>query len=748
MDASFQHWINEARAVPLLTEAGRRGLKLKRVGLEQVGPCPKCGGDDRFAINPKKSVFNCRGCGIKGDVIELVQQLDGVDFNAACTRLTGHEAPKKANGKAGAAVKKVVTLSRDYHNADGSIAFAVDRIQFQKSDGSFALKNGKPDKIFKQRRPDRDQPGQWIHNKDGCPVVPYRLPEVLEAIATGHAIAIVEGEAKADLLWSWNVPATCNAGGAKKWTRQHSEFLRGADVLLFPDEDGVGWEHIQAVGVSLKDIAKRVRVVALKHAKAKDDIIDWANNGGTREQLDEAINAAADFVPLTDEEIDKHVTDEQAAAKNHEDELLAALAKAKPGLEYHRKREEAIKDLKATATAIEAEVKRRREAEPLYSHWTIEPWPDPVDGDSLLRDLVQRILSHIVCSHDDALIIALWVMFSWVHDEVAIHSPILLITSAQPECGKTTTLNLVSFLAPRALASVEISRAALYRSIQLWRPSFIIDEFDNVLSSKDGDAAELRSVINSGHTKGQGVVRCITDDHRPELFPTFAPKALGMVDRKLPPATLSRCIIVELRRRTKTEPVVRFKNQDDAGLADLRRRLCRWSADNGAVIKDEPPMPPDFDNRRADNWRVLFGISDLCDGVEGWAGKARIAAIASEGASDTTSIGVRLLTDIKRIFDQNNYDAILSAALVSMLKEDAEAPWIDWNKGKGLTQNSLAYLLSGGGGRGRASRGGFGIHSGDVHPSPSVHGRGYKRSQFEEAWKRYLPAPEIEDPPV
>jgi hypothetical protein len=64
-----------------------------------------------------------------------------------------------------------------------------------------------------------------------------------------------------------------------------------------------------------------------------------------------------------------------------------------------------------------------------------------------------------------------------VHDDIAVHSPILLVTSAEPECGKTTTLGFMSFLAPRAIASVDISKAALYRSIQRWSPSFIIDEF-------------------------------------------------------------------------------------------------------------------------------------------------------------------------------------------------------------------------------------------------------------------------------
>src|SRR5262249_25937848 len=135
-------WVERARAVPIEQETERRGFKLRREGLERVGACLKCGGDDRFAINTKKQIFNCRGCGKGGDVIELVEHLDGVDFNTACTQLTG-QPPPKANGKANGkdTSKKVVVVSFEYQNADGSVAFAVDRVQFQKPDGSYVLKD-------------------------------------------------------------------------------------------------------------------------------------------------------------------------------------------------------------------------------------------------------------------------------------------------------------------------------------------------------------------------------------------------------------------------------------------------------------------------------------------------------------------------------------------------------------------------------------------------------------------------------
>jgi hypothetical protein len=91
--------IERARSVRLEDEIARRGIKLKRAGTELVGPCAVCGGTDRFGINIRKQIFNCRGCGAKGDVIALVQHLDGCDFATAIETLVGNTvrpAPRPA----------------------------------------------------------------------------------------------------------------------------------------------------------------------------------------------------------------------------------------------------------------------------------------------------------------------------------------------------------------------------------------------------------------------------------------------------------------------------------------------------------------------------------------------------------------------------------------------------------------------------------------------------------------------------
>jgi hypothetical protein len=301
--AAWDAWVERARAVRIEDVLARRGIKLNGKNA-RCGPCPECGGEDRFAINIKKQAFNCRGCHARGrDAIALVRFLDGVDFVHAVETLTG-EPPPKANGNVRAngardSARPVVAEMYAYHDADGEIALVVERVEYRRPDGSFVMKDGKRKKTFRQKRPDPDQPDKWIWDAEGVPPLIFALPEITEAIAARHTIAIVEGEAKAVLLWKWDVPATCCPGGAKKWRAEHSEYLRGADVVVLPDNDPPGREHVDAAARSLAGIAKRVRVLDLAKfwpdMRTKDDVVNWAAAGHTREQLDALIERAPDY---------------------------------------------------------------------------------------------------------------------------------------------------------------------------------------------------------------------------------------------------------------------------------------------------------------------------------------------------------------------------------------------------------------------------------------------------------------------
>lgn len=101
----------EAKAKPIEEIVHLLGIqRLKRMGHELVGPCPQCGGTDRFGVNLRKGLFQCRVCQAKGDGIALVMFDRGLEFKAALTWLCGEVdgiSPKERADRAARARKSM-----------------------------------------------------------------------------------------------------------------------------------------------------------------------------------------------------------------------------------------------------------------------------------------------------------------------------------------------------------------------------------------------------------------------------------------------------------------------------------------------------------------------------------------------------------------------------------------------------------------------------------------------------------------
>jgi putative DNA primase/helicase len=363
---------------------------------------------------------------------------------------------------------------------------------------------------------------------------------------------------------------------------------------------------------------------------------------------------------------------------------------------YHKERGAAVEELGLTLKVLDTLVAKKRielaaeATRPLFPHWAVEPWPEPVDGGVLLQLIVEKIRRHVVMSEDQAVAIALWAVLTWVHETAAVHSPILLVTSAEANSGKSTLIGVIGFLARNALLSVSITGPVLFRSIEKWQPTFAIDEADTAFVNND----DLRAVANSGWTRGQGVPRCDPETNEPRLYPTFCPKAVAMKGHKLPDTTLSRSIIVELKRKLPKEIADDFDHVDDAELSGLRRQLARWANDHVAALrKATPDIPPGFHNRVRANWKLMLAIAEAAGG--GWKQRAWQAAGAIEQVKETfePSIGVRLLQATRTMFESPDTECLLSREVIDKLIEDPEQPWVEYKRGKPITQKQLAALL-------------------------------------------------------
>lgn len=164
-----------------------------------------------------------------------------------------------------------IVATYDYTDEDGKVLFQVCRLE---------------PKTFRQRAPD----GTW--KVRGIRQVPYRLPEIIEAIAEEKTIFIVEGEKDVDNLWRWNIPATCNAGGAGKWRPEFAPLFAGADIVVIEDNDQAGKDHAAMVAASVTTVARSVRLLRMPGVAEKGDFTDWRDAGGSIERFHQLVEHA------------------------------------------------------------------------------------------------------------------------------------------------------------------------------------------------------------------------------------------------------------------------------------------------------------------------------------------------------------------------------------------------------------------------------------------------------------------------
>jgi putative DNA primase/helicase len=169
-------------------------------------------------------------------------------------------------------------ITYDYCDEQGQLLFQVVR---------------KPGKKFLQRQPDPQRLGEWIWslNQPRVRRVLYRLQELIAALATGEPVFVVEGEKDTERLRAEGFAATTNPGGAaesdgkSKWLPEYSEVLRGADVVILPDNDQPGRQHAEQIARALHGVAKSIRVTLLPGLPPKGDVSDWLQAGHTTVEL-------------------------------------------------------------------------------------------------------------------------------------------------------------------------------------------------------------------------------------------------------------------------------------------------------------------------------------------------------------------------------------------------------------------------------------------------------------------------------
>ncbi len=392
-------------------------------------------------------------------------------------------------------------------------------------------------------------------------------------------------------------------------------------------------------------------------------------------------------------------------------------------IDYESVREDVAKKLKFRTSVLDKEVaKFRKESEQDECEVVIndEPFQGDVDIGQLLSEIEALINKHMILPKGALPAVTLWIVATYIYDAFRVF-PKLAIISPEKRCGKTTMLDILSGLTSSSLLAANITPSAIFRSIDLWKPTLIIDEADTFLSGRNDD---LIGIINSGHTKTTAfVIRTVGEDFTPTRFSTWSPMAFASI-KGIAGTVMDRSIIIQLRRKMLGESVKRLPVDFKFDCNLIRQKLVKWGDTNFNYLKTNTVEPPEIPNDRAiDNWLPLFTIASAIDAD--WLEKINTSFIILNSMDEEETAAVMLLRDIREVF--KNKDKFHSHELVNELVTLEERPWCEWRKGNSMTQNSLAKIL-----------GTFNIHSKQIRIANS-NKRGFELSQFEDAFARYVP---------
>jgi hypothetical protein len=139
--------------------------------------------------------------------------------------------------------------------------------------------------------------GTWVSKKPaGWPKIPYRLPEMLAALASNPRtdVFIPEGEKDCETLAALGCIATTSSEGAtnpkskkgSNWTPELNKWFAGVQrAFILEDNDEPGRNFAREKARSLAGIVPDIRIVSFTDVPESEDVTYWLEHGHTKDEL-------------------------------------------------------------------------------------------------------------------------------------------------------------------------------------------------------------------------------------------------------------------------------------------------------------------------------------------------------------------------------------------------------------------------------------------------------------------------------
>lgn len=353
--------------------------------------------------------------------------------------------------------------------------------------------------------------------------------------------------------------------------------------------------------------------------------------------------------------------------------------------------------------------------------------PAHMGGDALLDRTAEAVQRYCILPSPHALVaVVLWIALTHMTPAFE-YAPRLVARSAEKRSGKSRLLEVADALVHDPLRAVNATVSYIFRSLDKdVPPTLLLDEADTIFGSKKvaENNEDLRGLLNAGFQRGLTFGRTVGPQHVPTEFQTFAMAALAGIGQ-MPDTIEDRAVVIVMRRRKPSEKVQPYRTRRDRpALEALADELADWAA---SVIDQATGYEPEnmgVEDRAADVWEPLVTVADMAGGR--WPALAREAAAfmvsEAEAESEDSSLNIRLLADIKSVFDDTGRKFIKSDELCRSLREIEEAPWGQFE----ITPPKLGHRLRD-----------YGIKT--DFEDRTKKARGYRLVDFLDTFERYLP---------
>jgi len=253
-----------------------QALKARRCGDKWHGRCPVCGPDRRACLGlwlGSDGALCCR-CHRESCKWREIVRASGTSPQDWFPEKGSAVVEAAKNGQ----IKRRIVKTYDYQDAQGSLVYQV--VRFEPKD-------------FAVRRPSGDGQWEWSLGEDTQPL-PYQLP-LIKRSGPKIPILIVKGEKDADAIneLSGKFIATCNHGGAGKWSRDLDMWFYKRRVIIIPDADEPGFAHaVKVAGHMLFAGTSSVQITHVLRGEGQrpnKDVSDYLLQYDNREKKTEAL---------------------------------------------------------------------------------------------------------------------------------------------------------------------------------------------------------------------------------------------------------------------------------------------------------------------------------------------------------------------------------------------------------------------------------------------------------------------------